>query len=276
MVDAVSQETDEGADVSPEVETEVDAEVESQENEAESQPAVEDDDTGPEPPKDGLQKRFDELTRLRRASEREAQSAKAEAEELRKQLRAMPKPAEPLKTLAEFEYDQEKYLDYRIERAEQSARDLALQAVNDTKSTDTTVEQEFGSREAAYAATVKDYDDVVYGEVDGQRKWAASPAVAESIRSSESGPELAYHLAKNPDLALEISRLSPVMTGRRMALLESELKAAKEAAAVKRESKAPPPPPKIPSGESGLEKDPSKMSDAEFNRWRRKQIAQRK
>ncbi len=93
---------------------------------------------------------------------------------------------------------------------------------------------------------------------------------------SDIGPEMTYHLAKNTELASEIAILSPRETVRRMTLLEAELKSekAKTSTSV---SKAPPPTPTIPSGDAALAKkiDDADLSDAEFEKMRRKQIANR-
>jgi hypothetical protein len=99
--------------------------------------------------------------------------------------------------------------------------------------------------------------------------------MAGEIHASDVGPELAYHLGKNPDVAAEISLLPERDAIRRMAFLEVELKAEKAKAKPNTVSGAPPPPPKIPAGDAKIEKNPSDMTDAEFSKWRRRQIAQR-
>ena len=100
--------------------------------------------------------------------------------------------------------------------------------------------------------------------------------MSDRIRVSDIGPELAYHLAKNPGTASEISNLtSRDDVVARMTMLEQSLKTEK-AKTGKSVSTAPPPTPKLPAGDTGLEKGYSKeMSDSEFNKMRRKEIASR-
>ncbi len=259
-------------------ETEVDAEV--QESEAESTPAVEADNEKAEPNTFGT--RLKELTDKRRedkqAHDAETFELRQENERLQEQLKARPVTTEPLKTLEDFDFDQTKFDAYKDERTATIAANAAESAVSkvQTQIESGQVEQGFKARETAYESTVDDYADVVYGlDASGKMKWAASPEMSDEIRLSEIGPVMAYHLAKNPELASEIAQLTPRETVRRMTLLEADLKSEK-AKKGKSVSKAPDPPPKIPAGDAGLVKGYEEgMSDAAFAKMRRKEIADR-
>jgi len=232
---------DDGADASPEHDEEVieaEAEVAEsdgvEESEADSPPAG--DENAEEKTSSGLQGRIDKLTKRFYDSEREK-------EELREKLaEAQKKPVqiEPIKTLAEFNYDEAAFFAYSDERARNIAREEARNVAveNSSKIEEKRQAREFESRERAYAKTVKDYDEVTAAE-----KWACSKSMAEEIRASEIGPDMTYYLAKNADIALEIAQLPDREAIKRMTLLELELQSKKEA--IKRKvSNAPPPPEK--------------------------------
>jgi hypothetical protein len=93
--------------------------------------------------------------------------------------------------------------------------------------------------------------------------------MAAFIADSERGGDVAYHLGSHLDEADRIARLTPIQQVRELAKLESTLA-------------APPAPtrtpaPIVPNGtKTTVERDPSTMSDKEFNDWRRRQIAQRR
>jgi hypothetical protein len=95
-------------------------------------------------------------------------------------------------------------------------------------------------------------------------------AMAEYIADSDHGADLAYHLGKNPMKAAQIAQLSPIKAARELARIESEL-SQKQARPV---SKAPAPITPI-AGVGASSKSPSEMTDAEFAKWRRSQIANR-
>ena len=266
----------EGADVSSEpeeevVETEVEAtEPESvEENAADSPPAVEETDDKTID-STGVQDRIDKLTRNFRQAERTAAQFQEENADLKKRLADAPR--EPHKSLADFDHDEDKYRDYLFDEAESRAEAVALKAVQsiqeDTRTS--TAEEDFGRREKVFASSVKDYDDTVY-----DKSLSVSPVMASEIRESELGPEISYYLGKNPDISAEIAKLPDRAAVRRMTLLEVEL-SSERAKAAKKVSNAPPPPPKIPSGDAALEKGYGEdMSDAEFAKLRRKEIANR-
>ena len=246
--------------------------AEAPESEVESTPAAEE--------KDGFGKRIKELTDKvrtgKQASDAQIFELRQENERLSEQLKTRPATQEPLKTLEDFEFDESKHREYLDNRTATIAENAASEAVGkvQTQLESGQIEQGFRARETAFESEVDDYADVVYGETNGQRNWAATATMTDELRLSEIGPEMAYHLAKNPEIASEIANLSDRETIIRMTLLESSLKSEK-AKTGKSVSEAPPPTPKIPAGDKGLDKDPSDMSDSEFSKWRRKQIANR-
>jgi len=257
-------------------EPEVDAET--PESEAEPTPAVEADKEKANPFEKRIKQLTDKVRSGKQASDAQIFEQRQEIERLQTELGSRPKVQEPLKTLEDFEFDEAKHRTYLDERTATIAENAASEAVGkvQTQIESGQVEQGFRAREKTFESTVDDYADVVYGETDGQRNWAASAEMADELRISEIGPEMTYHLAKNPELASELSTLSPRETVRRMTLLEADLKSEK-AKTSKTVTDAPDPTPKLPSGDAGLEKkiDDPDLSDKEFAKMRRKQIANR-
>ena len=269
------------ADEPTEVETEVNELVEKPENEADPSPADEENvDERIDPTKDSenVKQRIDKLTENYRGEQRAGAEKDLRIAELEKQLADAPKETEPLKTLDDFEFDQGKYFEYLATRAEQRAVDAAEKVAKDYQAQARTESRQdaFKAREAEFSKTVDDYQEKVYGEVDGQRTWRASDTMAREITLSEMGEQVAYHLACNPDIAAEISVLSERETVRRIALLESTLITEKAKAKPNKVSKAPPPPPKLEAGEAGIRSGfHEDMTDKAFDALRRKQIANR-
>ena len=261
-------------DASPDTE----ADAETQESEAESTPAVSEDEEKP----DSFGSRIKELTDRNR-SEKQTSDAKLfelrqENERLSKELKERPLTQEPLKTIEDFDHDETQYREYLDKRTTTIAENAASEAVSkvQTQIESTQAETSFRSRETAFESTVNDYDDAVYGlDANGNRRWPASDAMTDRIRVSDIGPAMAYHLAKNPGTAAEIATLSRDDAVAQMTILEASLKSEK-AKVSKSVSDTPPPPPKLPGGETALEKGyHTGMSDAEFNKMRRKEIANR-
>lgn len=240
---------------------------------ADSAPAPEapesapDDPEVPEKPKGGFQRRISELTR----NWREAERRNEQLLELLQQQRK-PETVEPQQepTLEQHNYDETAYRKAMVEFVRAEARREAQQTLQrereEAKQRERT--ESFKTREASFAETVEDYYDVVYDP-----STPISPAMAEVIAESEVGAALAYHLGKNPGVAKAIYSLPPTLAARELGRLEAKLAEPKPKPVV---TKAPPPPPKIEATDPEVEKDPLRMSDAEFAKWRKRQIAQRR
>lgn len=234
----------------------------------------------------GVQKRINELTRARYEQQRRAEAAEARLQELEKASKAPAKEeADKRKTLADFNYDDVAYEDYLAERvttrAEKAAETKAAKVVEEreqTKARETTAAErkaKWTERVQAFSKDHPNFEEVVYAEdVD------FSDAVAEALADSELGPQIAYHLAQNPDEARRISKLSAAAAGREVGKLEAKLAApsandnASASQPAPRVTKAPAPPPKIEATESSTRlawNDP-KLSQEEFNKRRREHL----
>lgn len=133
--------------------------------------------------------------------------------------------------------------------------------------------QTFRQRETDFQSKTPDYRDKVYGNVP------ISQTMAEIIAESPDGPAVAYELASNLELAGQIYDLSPLQAAREMGRIEARLAQAKVAPAPKPVlTNAPPPPPTIEAVEPAVVRDlgDPKISDSEFAKIRKRQIAQRR
>lgn len=270
---------EEGAEASPDAEAAVEAEAEpageTPESEAESPPAVEPND---EEKSDAFQKRINKLTRSYRGEQRRSDTLAAENAELKRKLEEAPKPSEKLKTLEDFEYDQEKYLDYRagkarddaVAAAEAKARELAKDFQQPPPSY-----EKYDAAAKEFAKEHADFDEIVRSE-----DLQISPVMADVIRESDIGPQLAYHLGKNPDIALDLSRQSPLAAVQEMTKLELKLES-ELSKSPKTVSDAPPPPTsKVKGAQPGFDvksDDPKsdKLSDAAWLKRREADLAKR-
>jgi hypothetical protein len=240
---------------------------------ADPSPAAVDTGESPAPKKDGAQKRIDELTWHRRNLERDRNYWRDLA--LSKQQDSAPeaKPTEAVgtKKLADFNYDEEKYAEYVADVAAEkaAAKIRAQQEREKTESSRKSNQSKFREREAALRGEIEDYEDVAYTA-------PIHDHVADLVMSMDEGPRVAYFLGKNPETAARLSSLPPLEAAKELGRIETRLAYEREQAKAKPVSKAPPPPPKIDATEPAVEKDPSQMSDKEFAKWRRNQIAQRR
>jgi hypothetical protein len=232
-------------------------------------PETESDDSQPKP-KGGFQRRIDELTRNWREAERrndqllELISRQQGAPATQQQVADAGKPP----SLADFNYDEGKYQQALLDFATKAAEKTVTAKLSEWERQQSTQRQAqtFKAKEAAFAATVEDYADKVYDP-----SVPISAAMAEAIADSEIGPQLAYHLADNRELAARIASLSPVQAARELGKLEAKLSAPPP----KPVTKAPPPPPKIAAAEGEVDKDPDKMGIDEWMKWREKQLRSR-
>lgn len=234
---------DDGADASPDtpVEEADQAEAEpveaqeGEESEADSPPADEED---VEEKTDPFQERINKLTKRFRSLERESskalESAQAEIHELRTQLAKVPQEAP--KTLADFDYNEADYQQYIFDQAERRAEAAVNRRLAQEQPAEVNQDAvKFSNAETKFAAEHDDYHDVVYDPT-----LRISPDMRDYVQASEIGPELVYHLGKNPDIAMDIASLPPALVGRELGKIEDGLMKAK--VKPKEVSKAPPPP----------------------------------
>lgn len=198
-----------------------------------------------------LERRIDRLTAARYQTAAEAQQARKEAEELRARLaqyeqQETPETLTPEKVLpiarqmAEFIRTQERVQD-RVKSVMTAGKALE------------------GFDEACNAVN----DELPFYAPNG----APTPFLGV-VMECESPAMVLHHLGRNPDLAEELSRLTPTQQARRLDRLESELNKKPEPKA----SNAPKPIEPLKGTGGGSNKDPSDMSFKEFVAWRNKHL----
>lgn len=273
------------------VENVLDAPVEAADADPPEAPVVADSTPAPEagetPVKkqEGFSKRIDELTRDYYGEKGRAERAEANLRELRQQVEALkPKPVvtpvAPPK-LEDFGFDEERHrlavLEYVRTEGARAGREAAAETLSEREAAQKAQAKAatFAERETAYKAKHPDYQSKVYSD-----NVPISDAMYGLILESEVGPEVAEYLADHTDLARQIYQLKdPTLIGREMGRIEARLeKPAAPPVIVPKVSSAPPPPPKIEAKDAAPPKsiDDPKISDAEFARIRRNQIAQRR
>lgn len=173
------------------------------------------------------QGRFDELTRARREAEREAKYWRDVAmgkvtPEQNRQAPEGPQPPNP------DNYDlgdmdpryQEALVDYKVDQKLSSA---GLDKLDERVAQ--SLQRQAGERvwEARQDEARSKYDDydqkVTVGAANGD--WPCSPEMAEVIKTSDAGGDIAYHLASNPAEAQRIAQLSPLAQARELGRIEA-------------------------------------------------------
>lgn len=194
-----------------------------------------------------FQKRIDEVTRQKYDAQREADYWRGVAEG---RTPANPQPEQQVGPPDRWE-DPEGYDQWLINQAtqkfaEEQQRQTALRT--------------FEEREARARQTYPDFDSVVRDPT-----LPITPTMAEVIRESDLGPEVAYHLGTNRQEAQRIAGLPPhrqaVELGRIEALLSKP-------PAPQIKPIPPAPPATVGAISAGLSKSPEEMSYAEFKAWR--------
>jgi hypothetical protein len=256
-------------DVTEELESEVDSSpAEGEDLEEKADPLDDDPEYGAK-----VKGRIDKLTENFRNSEREADTLRQQLAEANQKLAEVPEVVDAPKTEADFDYDADKYRAYLFEESTKRGESAARRVLAENSATERTnsVAEEFEATEKEFAGTVKDYDEVVR---DPSLK--ISPAMRDVIHEQRR-PDVAYYLGSNPAEAKRIFSMTDINVGIEMHKLQSKLDTEKAKTTEKAVSKAPPPVPKIASGNERLRRSitDSDLSDGEFRKMRRKQIANR-
>jgi hypothetical protein len=110
-------------------------------------------------------------------------------------------------------------------------------------------------------------------EVVGKADTQVPNAVLQYITESQFGPDIAYHLASNPEAVAKISKLPPIKAIAEIGKLELTFETPKaekpEPKPVERGGAPPPITPLSGSGSGSVNTDPSKMSFKELREFER-------
>jgi hypothetical protein len=212
--------------------------------------------------KPGAQKRIDELTFRRHQAEREAAHWKSVAES--RAPAAAPKAAD----FASHEDYEAAMLDHRIDDGVNRglAKTAQAQADKFNQEANTAAGEAYNQRVAETVSRIPDFVEVV-----SKADIAISPALQEALRDSDKGPELVYHLAKNPGEAERLNAMSVRQMDREIGRLETTIvaKPAPPAPPAARTTNAPPPVKPGSPASAPANTDPAKMTQAEYESWRK-------
>jgi hypothetical protein len=175
-------------------------------------PAPETDNSSPEPvaaeaAKTFTQEELDAIVSKRLAREQR----KWEREQKAKAPEPPPLPAEPLKP-DDFTNAQA----YADALAERKAQELLARRAAEAEQA--TVLEAYQDREEEARGKYDDFEQVAYNP-----KLPVTETMAQTIQSSEIGPDVIYWLGSNPKEADRIARLSPLMQAREIGKIEARL-----------------------------------------------------
>jgi hypothetical protein len=209
-----------------------------------------------------VQERINELTRQRHDAEREAAYWKAQASNSTQHAKEpsvedFSDYSEYVKALTDYKADQK--VNEVLSKRDQDQVSQAEAKVNEFKL------QAWAERSQAVKAELKDFDDVLNASDTILPNY-----VIDGLLESEKGPQLAYHLAKNPDVVKQLWGMSQREADRELGRLETRLE--KPKLVTKPVSNAPEPISSVRGSNAGnITGDPTKMSPAEFSAWAKKQ-----
>lgn len=210
----------------------------------------------------GFDKRVSKLTKRAKDAEFEANYWKMKALEVdNKSAVGKPEVQEPRKPTFADSGDIEIYAEQMAEWTAQKAVRAAL-AERDTRRSQDKVQTSFATRVNDFIATHSDYNDLMRAADD----VPTTPEIMEVIQTSDVGPAIAYHLAKNHDLVHKLNSMSPLKRMLELGKLEDKL-SVKSAAPKKEVSKAPVPNKPV-TGKVQSNKKLEDMSPAEFIAFR--------
>lgn len=238
-------------------------------------PAEED---GVKETRDPVEKKVAELAfenrQLKRQLEQQAQQSAPQE----------PEQREPLKTLKDFGYDEQKFNDYLIDEGAKRAesRMAARQAETQTQTESQKRADEFAAREDAFELENPGFKTRLHDD-----NLRITPEMASFIAdpTSDIGLHVGDYLARNPTEAAKIAAMSETAQMREMVKLETRIgKEVAKAKAEKEKASGAPPPPKTrldgTDADLGLDpssaKDSDKMSDEEWSKRRQRQLEKRR
>lgn len=207
---------------------------------------------------EGVQKRFDKITREKHDAIREAEYWRGLATKTA-QVDVGNEPDVDQFADEDGNIDTAKYVKAYAKWAAADAVADAQHEQSVHKANDAT-QVVWSAREAEARVAIPDYDAVVTAS-----KLPVTSNVVEAIRDSDVGPALAYHLAKNPDVLDRLNAMTPMRAAIELGRLETTL----AAPAARATSNAPAPINPLTPQASGRSNDLSKLSMDDYITARR-------
>ncbi len=196
---------------------------------------AESEDTGEveaKPEKDPWYKRrIDELTRDKHEARRQAERLEKmleQQEQLLKQISPQKAAQEPQGPIAPNPDDyvggqfDPRYMQDMLTYTRESTKAEAIAAIKQEQQALmqqqalAQQQQRLDTAEAAARAKYQDYDAVIEG-ITTDPMLAQNATIREAVLGMDNGPEIAYMLGKNLDVAYEIANMNPIQAGMRLA-----------------------------------------------------------
>lgn len=275
----VSQEQKKSSDSEAE-ETEAD-EVSDESDEESDKESDDDSDRDKPKKKGGFQRRIDKLNAAKADAEREReywkqQALKGASETNKEDPKVESKPANDGRPIPDDFETHADYVDaltdWKMDQRE--SKKAQEQEKSKLLSEHETLVKSHQERLKSFTDKTADFEEVLEN-LDGLH----SPVAERIILESESGPELLYELAKNPEEAKRICSLSPLAAARELGKIEARLtsKASPEKQETKKITKAPKPIEPVGGSKGSVAKsiDDPDLSQAEYEKLRAKQMKER-
>ena len=192
-----------------------------------------------------FQKRIDEVTRQKYDAQREADYWRGLAEG----RGSSPQPQQQVEAPDMFE-DPEGFKTWLKKEAAAEVRAELRQEQRATS---------YEERANAFRAQKPDYDALV-----GDPSLPVTPLMADVIRDSDKGPEVAYYLGTNRSEAARIANLPPHLQAAAMGRIEASLSTPAQTTPQPKRNPPPPPPQTVNGLSAGLPKPAEDMSMAEY------------
>jgi len=222
--------------------------------------------------------------RLKRAEERGRRQASAEILELIKSLginpqqqaqQATAQPGQQVdnpgssapKTLADFDYDVEKYTAYQVQEAVKAAL-AERDAENERRKAEARAEaarQAFEKRKAEFEKRVGKgaWERIVTADVDVPQE------VVDLLIGHDRDLDIAYYLVNHPDEIEQLRGKSRLEIARRLAAIDAKLSGTPGEELPPKTTQAPPPPPKVPTAGKAVKSIAEMSTEERIAEWRR-------
>jgi hypothetical protein len=244
--------------------------AESAELEQVSDPEQEPEEKPEKPPKtfteEDLNRKIQKrLERAQRSFERKMEAALEQdrAQRAQQSQSAMPQAAPKLEQFDNFDDYVAAKAEYVANQAleKRFAEQRQYQEQEQHQRYRSTVEQSWTQRVGQVRNEIDDFDDVI--ESAGVE---ITNVMSEALMDSDLGPKVAYYLAKHPEEAERIAEMTPSAVFRAIGKLEAKIEGDQ---LTKKKSGAPKPVSPVGSKAGVGTKDPGKMSDEEYAKWRK-------
>ena len=205
--------------------------VGAEEIQSEGSEAANEDEAESKPEKDPWYKRrIDELTRDKHEARRQAERLEKMLEQQEAMLkRIAPQTASQANTLAPPSPDDyvggqfdPRYMQDMLTYTRESTKREAIEAVKQEqqqmmqRQAMADQQRKLETAEAATRAKYQDYDMVIES-ITSDPMLAQNSTIREALLGLDNGPEIAYTLGRNLDVAYEIANMHPIQAGMRLA-----------------------------------------------------------